>query len=581
MLKRLDEFRKDRGDGVLVTVIIAIPLFMLAFMFSVGMAQNAWTKTSLADAAQASAQTAAGKLNSSGYLDDKSVGTFVSEYMRLSNRSAFNTEQKAAGAVQTKDSAAFACSTVNVNGKELKSPYIEVTLDKSRSQGVSSQGSPLYTSIGGAGVAAVTPAADKGTYRVLSATVYEASRTLLGNGFLMVGENSGCFTNKAEVSGITFGANEDLAASKGDAGGPASCSATATPIDIPDKGMQTNGSIKLYTGPDASCPVSGFLTSAYVNVTDEYGSFYKITSNGKPYWVNKLDLRAAETCASRPTADLTTPISPIADFTTRDSAAIKTYSAPFTDCQATTSVKGAVKANARYAGASGEFMKLTTGPWVRASDVKGFRTVTFNPNGGSGGGAVNTYDGAKINAPAVPTRGGYAFAGWFPSASGGAPITFPVAVTGNTTYFAQWTVGNFNISYAGNGGAVTNCTPTSYSKSSATITPTAASCGTISRPGYTFTGFSPASIPTNSTGNKTFTAQWKANTYKITYDPRGGKIAAGATCGPATYTVNSAAIAPKCKPTRAGYDFINWTPSNIAKGSTGDKVFAAQWAAKG
>jgi len=204
--------QRDRGDAVLVTVLICIPLFMAAFMFAVGLAQNSWFKASFSDSAQASAQKAAGAINNAGFLDKGSVDTFVSEYMQLTNRTANPNlvAGKDSAAYQTAEGSGSTCSTVEVNGVVHASPYMEISLDPSRGRGVSSVDAPLYISNGGAPAQAVHSPNTKPNYRVLSATVYEASHSLLGDGFAVLGKKAGCYTSKSVVSGITFGSNEDI-----------------------------------------------------------------------------------------------------------------------------------------------------------------------------------------------------------------------------------------------------------------------------------------------------------------------------------------------------------------------------------
>ena len=76
----------------------------------------------------------------------------------------------------------------------------------------------------------------------------------------------------------------------------------------------------------------------------------------------------------------------------------------------------------------------------------------------------------------------------------------------------------------------------------------------------------------------TLYAQWDLNTYKITYELKGGTNDAA---NPASYTVESDAITLKA-PTKTGYTFNGWTLdgsiiTEIAKGSTGDKTLTATW----
>ena len=83
------------------------------------------------------------------------------------------------------------------------------------------------------------------------------------------------------------------------------------------------------------------------------------------------------------------------------------------------------------------------------------------------------------------------------------------------------------------------------------------------RKGYTFIGwtYSGQTTPTlepllshNSTGNKTYTANWKANLYEITYDVNGGDELTDNT-----QEISFADYAYLLKPTRPGYKFLYWT----------------------
>lgn len=66
-------------------------------------------------------------------------------------------------------------------------------------------------------------------------------------------------------------------------------------------------------------------------------------------------------------------------------------------------------------------------------------TVTFNANGGYGGGSLATGAGGKLAAlPANPTRIGYTFDGWYTAASGGIRVTTATVFQRNTTVYAHW-----------------------------------------------------------------------------------------------------------------------------------------------
>ena len=122
----------------------------------------------------------------------------------------------------------------------------------------------------------------------------------------------------------------------------------------------------------------------------------------------------------------------------------------------------------------------------------------------------------------------------------------------------------------------------------------------LSKTGYTFKGWATSKTATSATyeGGASYTsnssvklyAVWQINTYTITYDLDGGSLEDGKT-NPTTYNVNTETITLN-NPTnisKPGYNFVGWTGSNgttpsktvsIAKGSTGNKIFTANWEAK-
>ena len=80
---------------------------------------------------------------------------------------------------------------------------------------------------------------------------------------------------------------------------------------------------------------------------------------------------------------------------------------------------------------------------------------------------------------------------------------------------------NPNFKYAGNKEEL----PTKYKSSSPTYYPPNAS--TVSRLGYTFNGWSPTSIPSNSSGDVEFKGKWTPNKYNIHFNTNGGNLASG------------------------------------------------------
>jgi len=67
-----------------------------------------------------------------------------------------------------------------------------------------------------------------------------------------------------------------------------------------------------------------------------------------------------------------------------------------------------------------------------------YHTVSFHTDG-SGVPPAQVRHGYPAAEPEQdPTRGSYAFAGWYVAASGGAAFDFGVPITGNTTVYARW-----------------------------------------------------------------------------------------------------------------------------------------------
>ena len=125
------------------------------------------------------------------------------------------------------------------------------------------------------------------------------------------------------------------------------------------------------------------------------------------------------------------------------------------------------------------------------------------------------------------------------------------------------------ISYALDGGTLADGSLTEYGSANYGYTPPEPT-----KVGFTFAGWSPASIPTDSTGNITFTAQWEANkqSYNIHYVLDGGTLTGEKT----EYTSDDYGYTPPT-PTKEGCTFTGWSPESIASGTTGDVTFTAGW----
>ncbi len=191
-------------------------------------------------------------------------------------------------------------------------------------------------------------------------------------------------------------------------------------------------------------------------------------------------------------------------------------------------------------------------------------TITYNLNGGTNGTNPSTY---SITTPAIalanPTYTGYIFAGWYDNSglTGTAMNSIPTGSTGDKVFWAKWTTNGYSITYNLDGGINNASNPALYTVASATIT-----LANPTKAGYTFGGWfdnaglagtAVTSIPTGSTGDKTFYAKWTINTYQLTVAAgTGGSISAPAT-SPAT--VNYGAATTITAAPSNGYSFVNWT----------------------
>ena len=207
-------------------------------------------------------------------------------------------------------------------------------------------------------------------------------------------------------------------------------------------------------------------------------------------------------------------------------------------------------------GSTGE--KTFTANWTPINYA-----ITYNLNGGTNDeNNPATYTIEDEVTLADPTRLGYTFNGWTEG------DTIELGSTGAKTFTANWTIIHYAITYNLNGGTNAQANPATY-----TVEDEIA-LADPSRVGYTFNGWSNGGvIAAGSTGEKTFTANWTAINYQITYNLNGGT---NAQANPATYTIEDEVTL--ADPSRVGYTFNGWTEGNtIELGSTGAKTFTANW----
>lgn len=190
-----------------------------------------------------------------------------------------------------------------------------------------------------------------------------------------------------------------------------------------------------------------------------------------------------------------------------------------------------------------------TAQWALSSN-----NVIFSANGGVGGTSFMLNFGSPIVSPTI-TRDGYIFTGWAPA----LPAT---VVNGLNTYGAQWIVNRYAINFDANGGTGGTSSLLTYGLP--------LTVPSVSKTGYTFTGWSPA-VPTTVPGaNTTYVAQWTRDKVEITFDADDGT---GGTSS--LMTVGDALMPPNVS--RTGFIFTGWLPAVPSKVVDGNQIYTAQW----
>ena len=212
-------------------------------------------------------------------------------------------------------------------------------------------------------------------------------------------------------------------------------------------------------------------------------------------------------------------------------------------------------------------------------------TITLDTNGGPVVSPIKYTVEDTFTLPYI-FRPGYEFAGWTLDGSGMLPFT-PLIIypgtTGDLHYKAEWRLAEYTITMDLDGGS-------GQEKVVYTITDEEFELPTPTRNGYEFVGWTgerittpqtSVRIPKGSTGNKAYTANWKVIRYTITLVTNGGAVIASIP-----YTVEDSVTLP-IPPDRPGYEFSGWTldgsgqfpstPMIIPKGSTGDRLYKAEW----
>lgn len=243
-----------------------------------------------------------------------------------------------------------------------------------------------------------------------------------------------------------------------------------------------------------------------------------------------------------------------------------------------------------FAGYSG-YSETTKNPFSIARRVT--NNISYVLNGGKfadGYTAPSAYqEGTAVTLPTAENveRNHYTFSGWYKDANfGGEAVTeIPETQRMDVFYYAKWTPVNYSIGYTLDGGIISG-QPTSYNIETETFT-----LPTPVKDGYSFDGWSGTGISgtqktvtleKGSYGDRSYTANWTAIKYTLTYDLAGGTVS---KANPTSYYVTTSDFTLH-NPTRTGYTFAGWTGSNgstaqtsvsVVTGSTGNKSYTANW----
>lgn len=194
-----------------------------------------------------------------------------------------------------------------------------------------------------------------------------------------------------------------------------------------------------------------------------------------------------------------------------------------------------------------------------------------------------------------PEKIGYAFEGWYTARTGGSRIFESSATPSKaTTYYAHWKPIPYHISYVANGGKGTMADSIAYYGKNFVTRKNA-----FTRKGYSFDGWDEWgpfnskrwTLTTNGVweyGNGShpvvwdkpydivLRAQWKPNTYDVSYDANGGKFSGGTARIPTKAVYDSSYTVTSSVPSRDGYEFRGWAyndrsnPKNMKFGGTAE-----------
>ena len=185
--------------------------------------------------------------------------------------------------------------------------------------------------------------------------------------------------------------------------------------------------------------------------------------------------------------------------------------------------------------------------------------VSYVSNGGSQVPEETVDHGSAATKPADPTREGYHFQGWYTDEGLTALYDFSTPVTADITLYAKW-LEAYTITYELQGGALAEgaVNPASYNSETPTFT-----LNNPTKNGNTFLGWTgtqlnqktlEVTVPTGSTGNRAYVANWKPHAYKVIFHANDGTDATEEQ----NFAFGEEKPLRKNTFTREGYRFMEW-----------------------
>lgn len=233
-------------------------------------------------------------------------------------------------------------------------------------------------------------------------------------------------------------------------------------------------------------------------------------------------------------------------------------------------------------------------------------TISFDANGGPELklDAITLEYGASVKVPSLPDaslRTGYSFMGWNIKSDGTGTSYLPASAftmaTSNTTFFAQWKINQYIISFSANGGPELKLE--SITQDYASVIKLPALPVESMRTGYTFIGwntkndglgtsYGAAENFTLGAANTVLFAHWKINQYSISYDANGNNIGRAPALSSQDFNSTVVVAAPSRVFVRSGYSFIGWSKAKDGSGKlyqigdaftlgAGNELFYAAW----